>query len=534
MAIGDAEDTYVQDNVTANVGAASTLRAGSYSGHAARSYIRFGDMSALAGADIQSAVLNAYYTGANSCTSASIAKWALAAHPVTSAWSKQGITWATKPSVSYASAYTAEANFAHGIEGTCANAWDTIDLQKMVQAWSNGTITNYGVVLNGSESTGNTQAWTFCSRNPASSGSACIYSSRVPTLSITYVEAKPDAATYDPDPVPTTTPPDESTTPDSPQEQPTTAPISKTFGGTLYNANGTPQANVPVTIYDADADAPGNVSESNPFDTPIVGTATTDSSGQWTYTLPDPLPAALQAEADDNSGVLDLDVRAVGAATDGTVLESLTTVSVGVGASDDPAGGSLLAQMAAAKQNSSKTALHVASSNDLDISDTSDEDAEGNFTPGQVTASGTTTDATTGDTTTVPATQIVDSGTTDVESTRDNTPQTAGYSGNPDVVNGTDYRSANVQGATVETTAAAAEAHSQSPVGQLSCDRPKVVKEKNAIRYTVIGEAHAYWNAKASFFYEKKMGTSTEIKASINGKFWSVSGSVTHEIAMTR
>lgn len=186
--IGDA---YVQDNLTTNVGTNEFLKVGMLGGHATRSYIRFGDMSTFAGATIQSAALKMYNNGANTCTPATINAYPILAWP--SGVGVSNVVWSTHPTVNYSSAYRDTASFAHGIENSaCPNAYDTIDIKTMVTAWANGVIPNNGVALNGTETTGS-QGWVFCSRNAAASGSSCTYSSRIPTISITYMPPPPTA-----------------------------------------------------------------------------------------------------------------------------------------------------------------------------------------------------------------------------------------------------------------------------------------------------------------------------------------------------
>lgn len=174
-------DAYVQDNVSTGTGSDPTIRAGWVNGHAARSYLKFTGVSAVAGKDIESASLKLYDYYANDCTVAT-----MYAYPLSSAVNMSTVTWASKPTYNTSSAYLSGRAFAYSTaQPSCPAASTTIDLTNMVAAWAAGTIPNDGVQLSSIESTGH-QGWAFCSMNPANPGTACDYTSRVPVLSITY------------------------------------------------------------------------------------------------------------------------------------------------------------------------------------------------------------------------------------------------------------------------------------------------------------------------------------------------------------
>ncbi|MCC9706719.1 hypothetical protein E4N62_16440 [Streptomyces sp. MNU76] len=54
--------------------------------------------------------------------------------------------------------------------------------------------------------------------------------------------------------------------------------------------------------------------------------------------------------------------------------------------------------------------------------------------------------------------------------------------------------------------------------------RDRVVDRR--IHYTTVGEAHAYWDAKATFEYENKLSSNVEVAVKAGGK-WTIQGTVT-------
>ena len=57
---------------------------------------------------------------------------------------------------------------------------------------------------------------------------------------------------------------------------------------------------------------------------------------------------------------------------------------------------------------------------------------------------------------------------------------------------------------------------------------------KTSIAYTTVGEAHAYWDARASFTFSSSLSNSIKVEASTDGVHWSGSGSVTLESQIGR
>ena len=89
----------------------------------------------------------------------------------------------------------------------------------------------------------------------------------------------------------------------------------------------------------------------------VLATVTTDAAGAWSYQPPATLPAEVQAVADANQGVLNLEAEAMGVAPDGTILTGTADGAVGVATSS----GSTEAAASANEANQRQTAaLHVA------------------------------------------------------------------------------------------------------------------------------------------------------------------------------
>jgi hypothetical protein len=107
--------------------------------------------------------------------------------------------------------------------------------------------------------------------------------------------------------------------------------------GQVIDSTGAPVAGDVVSLYGSDPPD----SATSGWEPGLVGTATTDSNGYWTFTLPayNALPADAQAEAAANNGYLNLDAIGMGTATaDGTqYTESAeSTMSAYIGGDGTP------------------------------------------------------------------------------------------------------------------------------------------------------------------------------------------------------
>ncbi|MHB1597056.1 MAG: fibronectin type III domain-containing protein [Streptosporangiaceae bacterium] len=111
------------------------------------------------------------------------------------------------------------------------------------------------------------------------------------------------------------------------------------LSGTVLSPNGQPVNGATVVL------TPSDVPPSSPTEwTPsIVGTATTDANGIWTFTVPpySSLPADAQADADANGGSLNLTADAEAWTTSGTTsynMDATAAFAAYVGTSASPAG----------------------------------------------------------------------------------------------------------------------------------------------------------------------------------------------------
>jgi hypothetical protein len=221
----------------------------------------------------------------------------------------------------------------------------------------------------------------------------------------------------------------------------------------------------------------------------VLGSVITDANGVWSYTPPTSLPSEVQAVVDANAGVLNLEAEAAGTAPDGTMLSGAQAVSVGVQTSSSTG---LTAEAVAVNQAQAQApaVVHVVSATAADAAPPTDAQAA------QSDAS------------------IAEAqGSVDYQAPaweNDAGPSSTAY--NPDVVNGTDYRSASV-----------------TPMSLFSSCLITSTVYKTTTVYTTVGEAHAYWDTKASFRYNATLSMSVGIKVSADGAYWSASGSRTLE-----
>ena len=116
-----------------------------------RTYIKFGLGTVPANAVVVNADLKFYRYGGPGTDS-----FTIGLHQVTSAWDEGIITWNIQPT------YSADAEINSNITATVS--WKSWDIDNLVQAWLDGSITNYGVVLKDiDEASVNTNAWFWTS-----------------------------------------------------------------------------------------------------------------------------------------------------------------------------------------------------------------------------------------------------------------------------------------------------------------------------------------------------------------------------------
>ncbi|MFG2960818.1 hypothetical protein ACGF5O_44740 [Streptomyces sp. NPDC048291] len=291
-------------------------------------------------------------------------------------------------------------------------------------------------------------------------------------------DTAPDPTASDPGPKPTeavsvSAGPEVSDTP-----APTVSPASgaATVSGTFTNGAGAAVPNLTVTLTAPDAltdDTSGEIT------LPVVGTTTTASDGSWSYTLPDPLPSNLQTLADANNGVLNLSATVNGYTTDGKLLTATDDLSAGV------AEGSSTTQ--ASQDVRTYSTPHTQALN-IDT-DTTPLDAPADSDTASSLAQSITDSADpAGDTAPLPRYQSA-------------TSRVSTYSAN--TAGGVDYSSV-------------------IPLDNVCTPHETILKKQ--IQYTTVGEAHAYWDAKASFEYGSSMSSQLGIATSVNGSDWSITG----------
>ena len=261
------------------------------------------------------------------------------------------------------------------------------------------------------------------------------------------------------------------------------APVTgaATVSGKFTLGNGAPLPNYPVTLTAMD-DIPAVGASAAPT---VVGTATTGADGTWTFTLPDPLPSNLQTLADDNGGVLDLEADVYGQAPNGNLMSASDFMSAGVAE-----GGSTTAGSAAVRANSTPDSVPILpSAGTTEVLPPSDTVAAQSAASAiDSSDDGASQDAA------APTWQSDDGASL------------AGY--NPEVVNGVDYTSV-------------------VPDRSLPCNTVTSTL-KTGIYYTTVGEAHAFYDATASFDYSSSLSSTWGIMYSTSGEGFKESGKVTH------
>ncbi|WP_405512339.1 hypothetical protein [Streptomyces canus] len=330
---------------------------------------------------------------------------------------------------------------------------------------------------------------------PGTQGAVSIYNASAGTIQLivdlqgwfssTQTTATPDPTDTAPDPSSTESDPKPATNvsispaptvSDTPTPTVSAASGAATVSGTFTNGSGTGLGNLTVTLTADDV----VTDTSSDTQLPVVGTTTSASDGSWSYTLPDPLPSSLQTLADANNGVLNLSATVNGYASDGTVMTATDHVSAGVaeGTSTTQASQDVRASTAPHTlplyPDVDTTALDAPS--DIDEASSPSQAMYDNPDP-------------TGDTSIAPAYQSLSSNVLT----------------SPFVANGVSY--SNVV-----------------PLDTLCSQSETTLKTE--IRYTTVGEAHAYWDAKASFDYGSTMSSQIGSAFSANGSGWSFAGTV--------
>lgn len=292
-------------------------------------------------------------------------------------------------------------------------------------------------------------------------------------------DTAPDPTASDPGPKPTEAVTASAVPTVSDTPAPTVSPASggATVSGTFTNGAGTGLANLTVSLTASDMLTDDTSSE---VTLPVVGTATTASDGGWSYTLPDPLPSNLQTLADANNGVLNLAANVNGYTSDGKTMTATDNVSAGV------AEGSSTTQ--AAQDVQTYSSPHTVALN-VDTDTTPLDAPADSDTVSSLAQSITDSADPAGDTAALPTYQTL-SGSTST------------YAAN--IVDGVDYSSA-------------------VPLDNVCTYHETLLKTQ--IKYTTVGEAHAYWDAKASFDYTSTMSSQIGIASSTNGTGWTISGS---------
>ncbi|MFH9887440.1 hypothetical protein ACH4OQ_02450 [Streptomyces luteogriseus] len=270
----------------------------------------------------------------------------------------------------------------------------------------------------------------------------------------------------------------------------TIASPSHTVTGTFTLGNGQPAPGLPVTVTapDVGIDATSETKET------VVGTTTTGADGSWSLTLPGTLPAAVQQAKDDNGGVLNLEAVAMGTTTGGVRMLAVDSLS----AITDQA--AVDASIAGPDNGHSVKLIPNTVDSDGNLKDSFAAGTEAQTYAARVENSPAVPDG------------------EDPQWQSDTGTLPADY--DPYLIDGK-----NVSAETVRAPV--------TPMGSGTCDTIRL-PVSSKIKYTVVGESHAGWDAKATFEYESSMNTSVETAIKSNGN-WTLGGSkeVSHSVGIS-
>ncbi|MFH9709239.1 hypothetical protein ACH4MW_24975 [Streptomyces luteogriseus] len=270
----------------------------------------------------------------------------------------------------------------------------------------------------------------------------------------------------------------------------TIASPSPTVTGTFTLGNGQPAPGLPVTVTapDVGIDATSETKET------VVGTTTTGADGSWSLTLPGTLPAAVQQAKDDNGGVLNLEAVAMGTTTGGVRMLAVDSLS----AITDQA--AVDASIAGPDNGHSVKLIPNTVDSDGNLKDSFAAGTEAQTYAARVENSPAVPDG------------------EDPQWQSDTGTLPADY--DPYLIDGK-----NVSAETVRAPG--------TPMGSGTCDTIRL-PVSSKIKYTVVGESHAGWDAKATFEYESSMNTSVETAIKSNGN-WTLGGSkeVSHSVGIS-
>ncbi|MFJ9638437.1 hypothetical protein [Streptomyces sp. NPDC101178] len=283
--------------------------------------------------------------------------------------------------------------------------------------------------------------------------------------------------------------PEESDTPVAPAEEaePTPANIPAVFSGTFTLGDGSPAGGLPVRLEATDV-----VPEDGSAVTlPTLGETVTAMDGTWSVPLPATLPVDVAQAAAENGGSVNAVATVSGTTSSGVAMAGVAHLS----AAPDSASPGVQNQVASSTAEPAALEPVLSSSG----SDEPASLAESTNNPRDVLYAkswGSKLEAGLTDT-------IRDAPLPKRQSATGDVP-----SDDPYLVNGVHTASMAIR-----------------PMDG-GCDRTKSEVIDKKIYYTTVGEAHAFWDAKATFDYDNKVSSTVETAAKVGSK-WSITGSLT-------
>ncbi|MFE3632786.1 hypothetical protein [Streptomyces sp. NPDC059168] len=234
-----------------------------------------------------------------------------------------------------------------------------------------------------------------------------------------------------------------------------------------------------VTVTAADATLAGDSSAG--VDEPVLGTATTAADGTWKLDLPAKLPASVQRATDDNGGALNLNATSAATTTTGAPvlgIDALTAVPVPSQGTSLTAGTDLNSKAAEATDGDHTVPL-IPNTVDDAAKDSSAEQEQQSLAAkveAEPQATGEETPLWQSDHSILPA----------------------------------DYNPYSVGGKDISA---------ETVTPQVGDCQTAAYEQWSKIRYTVVDETHATWDAKASFQYDSSMNSSVELALNSNGNW---------------
>ncbi|TLQ45342.1 hypothetical protein [Streptomyces marianii] len=279
--------------------------------------------------------------------------------------------------------------------------------------------------------------------------------------------------------------PDDSEVPPVPSEPTPSTPPSgpEVVSGQFLQPDGSPAAGMKVVVEASDLLPEDNESV---VDLPDLGSTTTDADGNWSLTIPESLPSAVQTAVSNNGGALNVTATTTGHTESGVMLVGVDNLTA---APEGPGTGTRTRFATTATANEGGHAvklLPALADPETDVPEPTADEQKATYAAW------------------LDAQPTYDSAQAAPRWQSDRGPAPENH--NPYLVDGTDITSQRV-----------------TPYAGPCASTARVVARQ--IAYTVVGESHAYWDAAGNVEYKSTLSNTIDVGYSAKGTVWSVSGS---------